>query len=343
MYKGHSIAVVIPAYNERKHIKGVIESIPDFVDKIVVIDDGSSDETGQIAKEAGAFVIRHELNRGVGAALHSGIEYVLREDYDIMVNVDGDEQFSTSDIIHLIEPIINDETDFVTASRFADPKLIPKMPIVKRWGNRMMSRLVNYLTQTSFSDVSCGFRAYSKETLLKLNLSGNFTYTHETFLDLVFKHTRIMEVPVKVVYYEGRKSRISKNVIWYAFRALSIILRTYRDYKPLKFFWLTASFFFLVSLFFFSVIVIHYIRSGFFTGHIWAGFVGAFFFMIGVFFFAMGIHGDMYARIRENQEKILLRIKRTEYLLINSELKKTNDKYEKNKNSEHDYSKDFPP
>jgi glycosyltransferase involved in cell wall biosynthesis len=319
MYKNNTIAVVIPAYNEEQHIKAVVQSIPDFVDQIIVIDDGSSDKTGRAASEAGAFVIRHECNRGVGAALHTGIDYVLKKDFDIMVNVDGDEQFSPSDIVHLLEPIINDETDFVTASRFVNSTLVPDMPAVKRWGNRMMARLVNFLTRTSFSDVSCGFRAYSKETLLKLNLSGKFTYTHETFLDLAFKHVRIMEIPVKVTYFETRKSRISKNVIWYAFRALSIILRTYRDYKPLKFFWLTAGFFFLTSLFFFSVIVIHYMRSGFFTGHIWAGFVGAFFFMIGIFFFAMGIHGDMYARIRENQEKILIRIKRTESLLINSD------------------------
>jgi len=161
-------------------------------------------------------------------------------------------------------------------------------------------------------------RAYSKETLLKLNLSGKFTYTHETFLDLVFKHVRIMEIPVQVCYHVNRKSRISDNIFWYAVRALSIILRSYRDYKPLKFFWMTAAFFWFISLFFFAIILVHYVRSGFFTGHIWAGLVGAFFFLIGVSCFLMGILGDMFYMVRENQEKMLFRLKRVESIFMNS-------------------------
>jgi hypothetical protein len=127
-----------------------------------------------------------------------------------------------------------------------------------------------------------------------------------------------MEIPVQVCYYVNRKSRVSDSIFWYAVRALSIILRSYRDYKPLKFFWMTAAFFWFVSIFFFTIILVHYVRSGFFTGHIWAGFVGAFFFLIGVCCFLMGILGDMFFTVSENQEKMLFRLKRVESLFFNS-------------------------
>lgn len=318
MYKDKSVVVVIPAFNEEKHINKVIESMPDFIDQVIVIDDGSVDSTAQVALESGANVIRHQANRGVGAALHTGIDFVLDRDFDIMVNIDGDGQFSTSDIIKLIDPIVQDKTDFVTASRFAESYSIPNMPRVKRWGNWLIAHLISFLSGSRFRDVSCGMRAYSKETLLKLNLSGRFTYTHETFLDLAFKHVRIMEIPVKVYYYLNRKSRVSDSIFWYAFRALTIILRSYRDYRPLKFFWITAVFFWIVSLFFFSIILIHYLKTGFFYGQIWSGFVGAFFFLIGVCCFLMGILGDMFFMVSENQEKILFRLKRVESLFINN-------------------------
>ena len=317
MYKEHSIAVVIPAFNEAKHINKVIESMPDFIDQVIVIDDGSIDSTEQIARECGACVIRHQVNRGVGAALHSGIDYVLDRDFDIMVNIDGDGQFSTADIVKLIDPIVEDRTDFTTASRFADSYSVTNMPRVKRWGNWLIARLISLLTGSSFRDVSCGMRAYSKKALLKLNLSSSFTYTHETFLDLAFKHVRIMEIPVEVSYYRNRKSRVSDSVFWYAIRALTIILRSYRDYQPLKFFWMTAAFFLGISIFFFTIIFIHYLKSGFFSGQIWAGFVGGFFFLIGMCCFFMGILGDMFFMVSENQEKMLFRLKRVESLLVN--------------------------
>jgi glycosyltransferase involved in cell wall biosynthesis len=185
MYRNKSIAVIIPAYNEEKTITEVINAIPNFVDTIVVIDDCSTDNTVQKATEAGAEIIKHHFNQGVGAVFHSGVEYVLDRGFDIAVNIDADGQFSPSDIPLLIDPIIDVEADFVTASRFIDSSYTPDMPWINRWGNKQMSRLISALTSRRFYDVSCGFRAYSRDTLMKLNLIGRFTYTQETFLDLV--------------------------------------------------------------------------------------------------------------------------------------------------------------
>ena len=310
MYRNKSIALIIPAYNEERTIAEVISAIPDFVDKIVVVNDYSTDRTAQKAAEAGAKVITHYVNQGVGAAFHSGIEYVLGEGFDIIVNIDADGQFPPTDIPRLVDPIVDKEADFVTASRFVDPSYVPDMPWINRWGNKQMSRLISALSHKKFYDVSCGFRAYSCDTLMKLNLVGRFTYTQETFLDLVFKDTRIKEVPVHVKYFKDRKSHVSGSIPRYMYRTLKIIFRTYRDYMPLRFFWGIGLFLFLFSLLFGSILLVHYIRTGMFSGQIWSGFVGGFFFINAMAFFILGLLADMFDRIRTNQEKIILRLKK---------------------------------
>lgn len=313
MYRNKSIAVIMPAYNEESTIAGVIKAVPDFVDAIVVVDDCSTDKTALKAKEAGAEVITHHVNQGVGAAFHSGMEYVLDGGFDIIANIDADGQFSPSDIPNLIVPIIDGEADFVTASRFVEPSYTPDMPWINLWGNRQMSRLISTLTGKRFHDVSCGFRAYSRDALMRLNLVGRFTYTQETFLDLAFKDTRIKEVPVRVKYFKGRKSRVSGSIPRYMYRTSKIIFRTYRDYMPLRFFWGIGFFFLVFSFFFGSILLVHYINTGKFSGQIWSGFVGGFFFVNAMAFFILGLLADMFDRIRINQEKIILQLKKTEF------------------------------
>jgi len=310
MYQGKSIAVIIPAYNEEHAIAGVIKAIPDSVDKIVVIDDCSTDGTAQEARNAGAEVITHHVNLGVGAAFHSGVEYVLNRGYDIMVNIDADGQFSPSDIPRLIAPLVEEKADFVTASRFIDPGCMPEMPWINRWGNRQMSKLISTLTGTRFYDVSCGFRAYTLDTLMNMNLLGRFTYTQETFLELAFKNIRIKEVPVPVKYFKDRKSRVSGNIPRYMYRTSKIILRTYRDYMPLRFFWGIGLFLLMCSCFFGAILLVHYIREGRFSGQIWSGFVGGFFFINAMAFFIVGLVADMFDRIRRNQEKIIIQLRK---------------------------------
>ena len=313
MYRNKSIAVVIPAYNEEKTIAEVIDAIPNFVDKIVVVDDCSTDKTALKATEAGAEVITHHVNQGVGAAFHSGVEYVLDGGFDIIANIDADGQFSPSDISKLIDPIIDEKVGFVTASRFVDSSFIPDMPWINRWGNRQMSRLISTLIGKRFHDVSCGFRTYSRDTLMKLNLVGRFTYTQETFLDLIFKNTPIKEVPIHVKYFKDRKSRVSGSILRYMYRTLKIILRTYRDYMPLRFFWGIGLFLLIFSFFFGSILLVHYINTGKFSGQIWSGFVGGFFFVNAMAFFILGLLADMFDRIRRNQEKIILQLKKMEF------------------------------
>ena len=311
MFHGKKIAVVLPAFNEEKQIGEVIGAIPEFVDHIIVVDDGSTDQTVRIAVAAGAMTVSHKKNRGVGAAFSTGVKTVLETQADIMVNMDADGQFNPADIEKLIHPILENRAGFVTASRFIDREFIPRMPAIKKMGNRFMSRFISRLTKHKFYDVSCGFRAYSRDTLNRLNLYGDFTYTQETFIDLVFKNIEVLEVPVHVQGKRSHgKSRVASNLLRYAIQTLQIIIRTFRDNKPFRLFGAVSAFSFLIGLGFGVFLLIHYIQAGEFTPHKWAGFVSGFFMVVGLLLLLIGFVLDMFARMRRVQEEILFELKR---------------------------------
>ena len=311
------LLVAVPCLNEAESIERVIKAIPESipgVDRIsvLVVDDGSTDETAVIAEAVGVEVISHGANIGVGSSFQTALRYTIAHDYDLMVNIDGDGQFDPGDIPALTDPIITRKADFVSASRFMDPNLIPKMPWVKLWGNRRMSALINRLSGRSFHDVSCGFRAYSREALLQLNLHGRFTYTHEAFLDLSRKQLRILEVPIRVQYFPNRRSRVARSLPRYTIKTLSTIARFYRDYNPIPFFWTISAVCALVATGFGTLLLNHYLRFGYFTGQIWAGFVGGFVAVLSLVFFVVGLVADLLDRIRNNQERILYLLKRNQ-------------------------------
>lgn len=310
MFKGKKIGLVIPAFNEEENIGGVLKRIPSFIDQVLVVNDGSADQTEIVAKENGAEVFNHKKNKGVGATFNTGVKLMLEKEIDIMVNMDADGQFNPDDISKLLEPIIEGKADFVTASRFKEKDLIPKMSPVKLWGNKRMSNFIGWLTGEKFHDVSCGFRAYSRETLNRMNLFGTFTYTQETFIDLAFKGMTIVEVPVKVLGKRSiGKSRIASNIPKYAFQTAKIILRTFRDYKPFKLFGFISLFLAVVGLGFLSVMFYSKFTTGTFTPYKWSGMASGVIFLSSFIFLLLGFILDMFARMRHNQEEILFQLK----------------------------------
>lgn len=315
------LIVQLPALNEEKTIAQVIASIPrnlpgiDEV-QVVVVNDGSSDRTEELARAAGAVVVSHEKRRGVGAAFRTGLMKSTELGADIVVTIDADGQFNPDDIATLIAPILKGEADFVTGSRFVDPALVPEMPAIKRWGNDFIAGWVSSMVHIRFHDVSCGFRAYSSNAFLRLVLLGDFTYTHEVFLSLAFAHVPIKEVPIRVRgVREHGKSRVASNLFRYGWRTASIILKTYRDYRPLKFFLKIAVVFGVVGLGFLLFLASVKWRTGVLTPHKWSGFVGAGFMAFGAFIFVVGVVAEMLDRIRIAVDEALFRVKRLEYAL----------------------------
>ena len=309
------LLVSIPCLNEERTIGILIKEIPaaingiDAVD-ILVVDDGSRDNTAECARFNGAHVISHGTNLGVGSAFQTAVGYAAKNKYDLMVNIDGDRQFNPKDIPRLTDPILLGTADMVTASRFIDKNLIPKMPVVKLFGNHMMSFLLSKMLGIKFHDVSCGFRCYSREALLHINLHGAFTYTQETFLDLCYKKLKIVEIPISVVYFADRKSRVAGSIIKYAINTSKIIFRGYRDFYPLRFFWSISAIIFITALAFASFFFGHFILTGKFTGYLFAGFTSGFLFILSVVFFVLGIVTDMLDRIRANQDRVLYFLKK---------------------------------
>ena len=313
-----SVLVVIPCLNEENTIAGVIESIPANIEGIdnidvLVMDDGSTDRTAELARAAGADVVSNDTNIGLGATFRKAVGIAIRRRAGIMVHIDGDGQFDPADIPMLVEPVRNGKAAMATASRFADKTLIPEMPKVKLWGNHAVAWIVNLLTGHRYRDVSCGFRAFSRETLLRMNLFGSFTYTQESFLDLVFKELAILEVPVKVRgVREFGKSRIASSIPRYAVRSLKIMLRAFISYRPFRFFFSIALFFLVIGFALLGFLGVHYLDTGSFTPHIWAGFAGGSLCFLGFSTLITGLIGDMLVRIRMNQETMLYHLRRQE-------------------------------
>jgi len=311
--RGVSLLVVIPALDEEKTVGSVIRGIPRDLRgvarvEVLVVDDGSGDRTGAEAEAAGARVIRHASPRGVGAAFGTALRYAIDAGADLIVSIDADGQFDPRDIPALIEPVRSGQADFASASRFKDPALTPRMPFMKRWGNAVVSGLVSRLTGQRFDDVSCGMRCYSRRAAMSLNPIGRFTYTQEVFLNLAFKQLRIAEVPVSVRgEREYGRSRVASNLWRYALNTSGIIFRCYRDYRPMLFFGSIALVLAVAGVGLLAFLGVHYLNTGVFSPHKWAGFSGAASLVLALLVFFIGLIGDMLNRHRIYLEELLYR------------------------------------
>lgn len=262
------LVVILPALNEARTILDVISKIPRRINgfssvEVVVINDGSTDDTAKLALASGAAVVTHQSTMGVGAAFHTGMREALQRGAAIIVNVDADGQFDPLDIPKLIAPICDGRAEFVTATRFSRHTPPPTMPPIKVWGNTMMTRIINFLTKKNFTDVSCGFRAYSRDAALHLTLFGHFTYTQETFIDLAFKNITMTEIPLVIRgEREYGRSRVASNLWRYGVKAATIIFRAARDFKPHNFFGIPGLLIFLSGVAGGIFLLQHYIRTG---------------------------------------------------------------------------------
>ena len=317
MDKHMKLLVYIPALNEEKNIARVIKQIPNSITGIdnvecLVVDDGSTDHTVEVSQQNGAYVVSHGRNQGVGMAFQSAVQYAWDNEFDILVGIDADGQFDPAEIPVIIQPLLANQADMVIGNRFTQGR--PQyMPPIKYRGNKMVASLVSSISEQKFQDVSCGFRAYNREALLRLNVFEKFTYTHESILSLVYQGMRVIELPISIRYYPERKSRVAGSISTYASKTSRIILRVLLDYRPLRVFGALGSIFFILGMIFEIFLFIFYILHGSFTPYKSAGFIGLGFIIFGMLIFIIALVAEMLNRLRLNQDRLMIELKRRRF------------------------------
>jgi len=221
----------IPAYNEGLIIKDTVTKVSQYVDKVVVCDDGSKDNTVFEAEAAGAFVIKHQKNGGKGEAMKSLFEFVKSSNVDIIVTIDADGQFLPEEIPKLMKPIIDKKSDIVIGYRFDDTTEMPKY---RKVGNKMLDKITNLATDLPFKDTQSGFRAYSKEAIKQIQFKTNgFGADSEILVDAANKKLKISEEKVTVIYNTGGKTS-TKNPISHVGEVIVSLIELIAIKSPLK-------------------------------------------------------------------------------------------------------------
>jgi len=291
------IVVTIPAYNEEKTIGELISKIKKVMKnynyKIIVVDDGSKDKTKKVAKKEGAIVYSHPRNYGLAEVFRSEMKLALKYNPDIIVHIDADFQYIPEEIPKLIEPIKKREADLVLGSRFLGK--IEKMPLIKKFGNKMFSRIVSKISGFKIFDSQTGFRAFTKE-IAKLELLSTHTYTQEQIIKAAKSKFRIKEVPIYFAKRKEGKSRLLKNPFQYGINALITIIRIYRDYKPLTFFGFIGGVFFSVGFLLGLYFVYLHFTTGI-EGHLGLLFLMLTFLFTGIQIILFGFLADMWRKI----------------------------------------------
>jgi len=221
------ICIVIPTYNEAKAIASIIRGIRQQELEVVVIDDGSQDNTSEIAEENGAIVLRNENNEGKGASLIKGFQYALGRDFDAVITMDGDGQHLPEEIPYFIRLAKYSDGGIFIGNRMFKKKNMPSVRVIT---NKLMSRFISFVAKQRIPDTQCGFRLIKKEVLEKINLK---TSKYETESEIIIRVSRlgfkIESVPIKTIY-DGEKSQI--NPVIDTLRFIKFIVRELWITKP---------------------------------------------------------------------------------------------------------------
>ncbi len=312
------LIINIPAYNEADAIAQTTQNMPRKFEGISetliqVIDDGSQDDTASIAKKAGAdIVISHSTNRRLGATFNTAVESAINHQADIMVNIDADGQFDSAQIQEMIQPILDNEVDITIGDRF-NKGTADGIPFLKNLLNRIAAKIVGSFLNVQIHDLTCGFRAHSKEALLRLNKVTGFTYTQETIIDAIGKKLKLKWIPVKVTYFENRKSRIVKSIWSFVNNSTKIIIKAIRDVRPMKFFGIPGLILIIASFVVFGIFLSLYLPELQITPYRNHLLVAIVLFLVGLQFVVFALMADMIKTNRQITEDLLYSLKKQKY------------------------------
>ena len=265
---------------------------------MIVVDDGSSDDTRKYAVELGVTVIGKHRHLGLGVAMKQGIRAALSENADIIVTLDADGQHNPRDILRLIKPIINGRADYVIGARQYQTL---GGSIVKRLGNVFFSSFISFLTGISISDTQSGFRAMNREVAESLQFRSFYSYTQESVIQVAESGFDIFEVSIEAKKRRIGGSRLIGSILGYTIHAFIIIMRTFRDFHPLFFFSIAGGIPLLVSLLLFLYLLVLLVRRGW--GYVGASntlLIAVFLLIFGIQIVLFGFLADMMRRQRNH-------------------------------------------
>lgn len=308
------LIIQIPCLNEAETLAIALADLPRAVEGFdevewLIIDDGSTDNTVEVAKQNGVdHVVSHPVNRGLAVGFMTGLEAGLRLGADVIVNTDADNQYCGADIPLLTAPILTREADIVIGARPIDET--EHFSWIKKKLQRLGSWAVRMASGTKVADAPSGFRAMSREAAMRLNVFSAYTYTLETIIQAGQSNLRIASVPVRT-NADLRPSRLVSNIPNYVKRSLMTILRVFVIYRPLALFFWTGSIFFTIGLIAGIRFLYFYVNGGG-EGHIQSVILASLLVTLGVLLYMMGLIGDLIATNRKLLERIKTQIRHLE-------------------------------
>jgi glycosyltransferase involved in cell wall biosynthesis len=310
------VFIQVPCLNEEETLPAVLASIPAQIDgvdeiEILVIDDGSSDRTIEVAREHGVkHFVHHTRNMGLARSFRDGVDYALAHGADIVVNTDGDNQYPQDRIGDLVKPIIAGESDIVIADR--QTQTIAHFSFSKKLMQRFGSHVVNRAASTELPDAASGFRAYSRASLLRLNVITQFSYCMETIIQAGNKRLRIGSVAV-VTNAKTRESRLFKNTAHHMVKSASAIMRSYLMFKPYVIFATLAVMFGVLAVIPFGRFLIFWLAGDAASGHVQSLIFGSIMAVAALLSLALGVISDLLRTNRVLLEEQLERTKEMQY------------------------------
>ncbi len=309
------LMIQIPCYNEAETLEIALNALPKHIEGIdeieyLIINDGSTDDTVQVAKNWGVHhIVDFKQNRGLAKGFMAGLDACLRNGADIIVNTDADNQYCGDDIEKLVRPILENKADIVIGERPIDQT--KHFSWLKKKLQHFGSWVVRKASDTDIPDAPSGFRAYSREAALQMNVVNEYTYTLEQIVQAGRTKIAITSVPIRT-NEELRPSRLFSSMFGYVKKSMLTIIRAYLMYKPMRFFITLGCFPFLIGVILgIRFIILFFVRNG--TGNIQSLILCSMLILIGVIIWVVGLLADLMAANRKILQEIQQRMRELDY------------------------------
>ncbi len=308
------LIIQIPCLNEERTLPITLKYLPKKIEgvdniEVLIINDGSTDRTVEVARKCGVnHVVNYCQRRGLAEAFMAGLDVCLELGADIIVNTDADNQYYGPDIEKLIQPILKKEADIVVGNRETDK--ISHFSSIKKKFHRLGSWLVRKISHTNIPDATSGFRAFSRDAALRIDVTTKFSYTVETLIQAGKKDLKVASVPIRT-NEKLRESRLFSSMFDFLKKSGATIVRVYATHEPLKVFFRIGGTIFFIGVIF-GIRYLYFLFLGQGAGHVQSVILASTLMILGFILFFIGLVADLISTNRKLIEKMMYRIKKLE-------------------------------